>query len=176
MADPSDRAGSSGRPMVLVLHGPNLNLLGEREPDVYGNLSLAEIDRRIAARAEALGLGVRSVQSNLEGELVTEIQQARTWAAAVVINPAGYSHTSVAIRDAVAAVPIPVVEVHLSNPLAREDFRHADLVGGAVRGVVSGFGWKGDVLALQAVADFLSDGEAAGSTGTGGRSAEDGPT
>jgi 3-dehydroquinate dehydratase-2 len=176
MADRSDRAGSSRRPMVLVLHGPNLNLLGEREPDVYGNLSLAEIDRRIAARAEALGLGVRSVQSNLEGELVTEIQQARTWAAAVVINPAGYSHTSVAIRDAVAAVSIPVVEVHLSNPLAREDFRHADLVGGVARGVVSGFGWKGYVLALQAVADFLSDGEAAGSSGSDGRSAEDGQT
>jgi 3-dehydroquinate dehydratase-2 len=143
-------------PIVLILHGPNLNLLGEREPHVYGDLSLAEIDRRVAARAQELGLRVRSVQSNLEGELVGAIQEARTWARAVVINPGGYSHTSVAIRDAVAAISIPVVEVHLSNPFAREEFRHTDLVGGTARGVVSGFGWKSYLVALHAVAEMLA--------------------
>jgi 3-dehydroquinate dehydratase-2 len=148
---------------VLVLHGPNLNLLGEREPEIYGTVSLAEVDRRIAERAKELGLGVRCVQSNLEGELVTEIQEARTWAAAVVVNPGGYAHTSVAIRDAVAAVPVPVIEVHLSNPLAREPFRRDDIVGGAARGVISGFGWRSYVLALQAVAELLSEQEDADS-------------
>jgi 3-dehydroquinate dehydratase II len=153
--------GSSGaaRPAVLILHGPNLNLLGERERSVYGDLPLAEIDRRIAARAVELGFDVRSVQSNLEGELVEEIQRARQWARAVVINPGGYAHSSVAIRDAVAAIPIPVVEVHLSNPFAREEFRHTDLVGAVARGVVSGFGWRSYVVALQAVAEMLSRSE-----------------
>jgi 3-dehydroquinate dehydratase-2 len=153
------------RPMVLILHGPNLNLLGEREPHVYGNLPLGEIDRRVAARAEELGLEVRSVQSNLEGELVGEIQGARSWARAVVINPGGYSHTSVAIRDAVVAVSIPIVEVHLSNPFAREAFRHTDLVGGVARGVVSGFGWKSYLVALQAVAEILAvEGDGSGAS------------
>jgi 3-dehydroquinate dehydratase II len=145
---------------VLVLHGPNLNLLGEREPDVYGSLSLAEIDGRIAAHADELGLEVRCRQSNLEGELVTAIQEARTWADGIVMNPAGYSHTSVAIRDAVAAVTIPVVEVHLSNPNAREDFRHTDLVAGACVGVVAGFGWRSYVLALDALRALLGDRQA----------------
>lgn len=137
---------------VLVLHGPNLNLLGEREPEIYGDLTLSEIDRRVEERARELGIEVRSRQSNVEGELITWIQEARTWADAIIINPGGYSHTSVAIRDAIAAVRIPTVEVHLSNPSAREEFRHVDVVAGACRGVVAGFGWRGYLLALEALA------------------------
>lgn len=136
---------------ILLLHGPNLNLLGDREPEVYGHLSLAEVDRRIAARATELGMELRIRQSNLEGELVTEVQQARDWGNGIVINPGGYSHTSVAIRDAVAAVRLPTIEVHLSNPAAREDFRRNDLVGGVCTGVIAGFGWRSYVLALEAL-------------------------
>jgi 3-dehydroquinate dehydratase II len=137
---------------VLVLHGPNLNLLGEREPDIYGDMTLKEIDRRIEERARELGLEVRCRQSNLEGELIVLIQDARSWAGAIVINPGGYSHTSVAIRDAIAAVPIPTIEVHLSNPAAREEFRHADIVATACMGLIAGFGWRSYLMALDAVA------------------------
>jgi 3-dehydroquinate dehydratase-2 len=142
---------------LLVLHGPNLNLLGEREPEIYGALTLQEIDRRIVARGAELGIEVRTQQSNLEGELVTLIQDAREWADGIALNPGGYGHTSVAIRDAVAAVPIPVVEVHLSNPVAREPFRHVDVVGGACAGVVAGFGWRSYLLALDALRDMAED-------------------
>jgi 3-dehydroquinate dehydratase II len=137
---------------ILVLHGPNLNLLGRREPEVYGTLPLEEIDRRVADRGAELGVEVRSAQSNLEGELVTLIQEAEGWADAIVLNPGGYSHTSVAIRDALTAVGIPTIEVHLTNPLSREPFRHTDVVGGACAGVISGFGWRSYLLALEAVA------------------------
>lgn len=136
---------------VVVLHGPNLNLLGDREPEIYGRLTLAQIDDRIAARAAELQMAVRARQSNLEGELVTEIQQAGTWAAGIVINPGGYSHTSVAIRDAVAAVGLPTIEVHLSNPAAREEFRRTDLVAGVCTGTITGLGWRGYLLALEAL-------------------------
>ncbi|MGI8682701.1 MAG: type II 3-dehydroquinate dehydratase [Mycobacteriales bacterium] len=142
---------------ILVLHGPNLNLLGDREPEVYGHLSLAEVDRRIAARAAELGMELRIRQSNIEGELVTELQQARDWGHGIVINPGGYSHTSVAIRDAIAAVRLPAVEVHLSNPAAREDFRRTDLVGGVCTGVIAGFGWRSYVLALEALSSIGVD-------------------
>ena len=138
---------------VLVLHGPNLNLLGEREPEVYGSLTLEEIDARIADRAAELGVTLRTAQSNVEGELVDLIQGARGWADRIVINPGGYSHTSIAIRDAIAAVQIPTIEVHLSNPSAREWFRHTDVVAGACIGVVAGFGWRSYVMALDALAD-----------------------
>lgn len=153
---------------VLVLHGPNLNLLGEREPEVYGDLTLAELDERIAARAEELGLEVRTFQSNVEGELIDAIHDARGWAEALVINPGGYSHTSVAIRDAIAGVGIPAIVVHLSNPVAREDFRRTDLVAGAARGAISGFGWRSYVLALEALA--APDGAAPPRTERGPRS------
>jgi 3-dehydroquinate dehydratase II len=136
---------------VLVLHGPNLNLLGEREPEVYGDLTLEEIDRRVSSRAAELGIEVDFAQSNVEGELVNLLQDARAWADAVVINPGGYSHTSVAIRDAIAAIRIPTIEVHLSNPAAREEFRRTDIVGGACRGVIAGFGWRSYVMALEAL-------------------------
>jgi 3-dehydroquinate dehydratase-2 len=142
---------------VLVLHGPNLNLLGEREPDVYGRLTLQEIEDRVRARADELGIEVRFRQSNVEGELVDAIQAARTWADAIVLNPAGYSHTSVAIRDAVAAVPVATIEVHLSNPSGREEFRRTDLVAGACAGVVAGFGWRSYVIAIEAAATLAED-------------------
>jgi 3-dehydroquinate dehydratase-2 len=140
---------------VLVLHGPNLNLLGQREPEVYGKMTLAEIDRRVADRAAELGIEVRSAQSNAEGALIDQIHGARGWADAILINPGGYSHTSVAIRDAIAGAGVPALEVHLSNPSAREEFRHVDIVAGACRGVVAGFGWRSYLMALEAVPALL---------------------
>jgi 3-dehydroquinate dehydratase-2 len=137
---------------VLVLHGPNLNLLGTREPEIYGDLTLAQIDVFLIARAKELGMEVVTAQSNVEGEIVTLIQDAAGWADAILINPGGYSHTSVAIRDAIAAVDLPTVEVHLSNPAAREEFRHTDIVAGACVGVVSGFGWQSYLLGIEALA------------------------
>ncbi|HEV3475290.1 MAG TPA: type II 3-dehydroquinate dehydratase [Actinomycetota bacterium] len=137
---------------VLVLHGPNLNLLGQREPEIYGNLTLEQIDVFIINRGKEHGIGVVTAQSNVEGELVNLIQDAGGWADAIVINPGGYSHTSVAIRDAIAAVDLPAIEVHLSNPAAREEFRHADVVAGACIGVIAGFGWRSYLLALDALA------------------------
>jgi 3-dehydroquinate dehydratase-2 len=137
---------------LLVLHGPNLNLLGTREPDVYGTITLADIDARVRERATQLGVEVETAQSNGEGELIDLIQGARGTFDAIIINPGGYSHTSVAIRDAIAAVGLPVIEVHLSNPSAREDFRKVDLVAGACRGVVAGFGWRSYVMAVEALA------------------------
>jgi 3-dehydroquinate dehydratase-2 len=138
---------------VLVLHGPNLNLLGTREPEVYGTMTLDDVDARIRERATDLGIEVETAQSNGEGELIDLIQGAPGTYDAIVINPGGYSHTSVAIRDAIASVGLPAIEVHLSNPSAREDFRKVDLVAGACRGVVAGFGWRSYVMALEALAD-----------------------
>jgi 3-dehydroquinate dehydratase-2 len=145
---------------VLVLHGPNLNLLGTREPEVYGDLTLEQIDVFIRQRANELGVEVVTAQSNVEGELVTLIQDAAGWADAIVINPGGYSHTSVAIRDAIAAVALPTVEVHLSNPGAREEFRHTDIVAGACTGVVSGFGWRSYLLGIEAIVGDAEHGDA----------------
>ena len=142
---------------VLVLHGPNLNLLGTREPEVYGSLTLEQIDVFIVNRANELGVEVVTAQSNVEGELVSLIQDAAGWADAILINPGGYSHTSVAIRDAIAAVDLPAVEVHLSNPAAREEFRHTDIVAGACTGVVSGFGWRSYLLGLEALSSVEKD-------------------
>lgn len=148
----SEGPEESPRRRFLVLNGPNLNLLGEREPDRYGRMSLDEILARVEKRAAELGVEIRAVQSNVEGDLVEAIQDARRWADGIVINPAGYSHTSVAIRDAIAAIAIPAVEVHLTNPSAREPFRQVDVVAGACVGVVSGFGWRSYVMALEALA------------------------
>ncbi len=146
----------TGSPLrLLVLHGPNLNLLGHREPDIYGSMTLEEIDRRLRERGADLGVEIRTMQSNAEGELIDAVQDARGWADGILINPGGYSHTSVAIRDALSAVALPAVEVHLSNPAAREEFRKVDLVAGACRGVVAGFGWRSYLLALEALADSL---------------------
>jgi 3-dehydroquinate dehydratase-2 len=140
---------------VLVLHGPNLNLLGTREPQVYGALTLAEIDRRLKETGEALSLEVQTFQSNSEGGLIDALQEARTWAKGVVFNPGAYTHTSVALRDAVAAIGIPVVEVHLSNVQAREEFRRVSMIAPVCKGSIAGFGWRSYQLGLQALLGIL---------------------
>jgi 3-dehydroquinate dehydratase-2 len=142
---------------ILVLHGPNLNLLGQREPDVYGRQTLEEIDRRLAAAGQELGLEVRSFQSNSEGGLIDALHAARDWAAGVVFNPGGYTHTSVALRDAISATGLPVIEVHLSNVYARESFRHTSLLAPVCVGKIVGFGWVSYLLGLQALAHILAD-------------------
>ena len=142
---------------TLVLHGPNLNLLGEREPDIYGNLSLAEIDRRIAAIGSKLGFTIRCYQSNSEGALIDALHEARQWANGIIFNPGGYTHTSVALHDAILAIKIPVVEVHLSNPQVREDFRHRSLIAPVCIGTIAGFGWKSYELAIYALQWYLDN-------------------
>jgi 3-dehydroquinate dehydratase-2 len=140
---------------VLVLHGPNLNLLGVREPSMYGDKTLEQINESINEEAAKLGLTVRIVQSNHEGQLVEAIQQAYGWARAIIINPAGYTHTSVVLRDTIQAVRLPTIEVHLSNIAAREEFRHRSVVAPACVGQISGFRWLSYILALHAVKGLL---------------------
>lgn len=135
---------------ILVLHGPNLNLLGTRDPKVYGTTTLAEIDAGLKARAKARGATVRCVQSNLEGKLVELIQKAKGTADAIVINPGGYTHTSVAIRDAIEAIALPTIEVHLSNIHAREPFRHESITAAKCIGQICGFGAQSYFLGLDA--------------------------
>jgi 3-dehydroquinate dehydratase II len=143
----------------LVLHGPNLNLLGEREPEIYGDLSLDEINRQVHDVGDQFQVEVRTQQSNSEGELIDAIQNARIWAAGIILNAGGYTHTSVAIRDAIAAVNIPVVEVHLSNIFAREEFRHHSLIAPVCLGSISGFGVHSYLLALLALVNMTEDPE-----------------
>lgn len=140
---------------ILVLHGPNLNLLGEREPEVYGKLTLAEINSRLAICGQELGVRVRTQQSNHEGALIDALQDARTWARGVVFNPGGYSHTSVALRDAIASIRLPVIEVHLSNVDAREDFRRVSILSPVCRGKIAGFGWQSYVLGVRGLVDII---------------------
>lgn len=142
-------AGSSG-PRVLVLHGPNLNLLGTRDPLIYGSTTLAEIDAELVARARARGATVDIAQSNHEGALIDAIHAARATHDAIVINPGGYTHTSVALRDAIDAVGLPAIEVHLTNIHARESFRRESLVAARCVGQISGFGAQSYYLGLDA--------------------------
>jgi 3-dehydroquinate dehydratase-2 len=140
---------------ILVVHGPNLNLLGTREPEVYGHDTLADIDARLVALGAGLGWAVESFQSNGEGDLVTRIQEARGRNAGILINPGAYTHTSVAIRDAIAAVALPTVECHLSNIHKREEFRHRSLIVGVAVGQVMGFGAESYALGLRALVSVL---------------------
>lgn len=142
---------------ILVLHGPNLNLLGEREPEIYGSQSLNELDSWLHNMCDELGIKLRTQQSNHEGELIDAIQEARKWADGIVFNPGGYTHTSVALRDAIAGIEIPVIEVHLSNVDSRESFRRKSLISPVCLGKISGFGWRSYSLALLGIRDFVSD-------------------
>ncbi len=138
----------------LVLHGPNLNLLGMREPSVYGSLTLDEINTRLLAWSRAHQIELKIVQSNHEGALIDAVQDAASWADGIVINAGGYTHSSVAIRDAIAAVKVPTIEVHLSNIYAREPFRHGSLLAPVCRGQICGLGWIGYRLALEALMEI----------------------
>ena len=135
---------------ILVIHGPNLNLLGEREVEVYGKVTLDEINKGLEDRAKSLGVEVEAFQSNHEGEIIEAIQNARKGYDSLIINPAAFTHYSIAIRDALAPLPIPIIEVHLSNIYSREPFRHKSVVAGVATGQISGFGPDSYSLALDA--------------------------
>ena len=141
---------------ILILHGPNLNLLGERELGIYGETTLEDINRALFKLGDKLGLDATAKQSNSEGILIDYLQDSRKWASGVLFNPGGYTHTSVALRDAVAAIKIPVIEVHLSNTQAREEFRHKSLIAPVCKGSIAGFGEDSYKLGLYALAMILS--------------------
>ncbi len=141
---------------ILLLHGPNLNLLGTRQPEVYGKTTMADIDRLATDYAARYNVEVRAAQSNHEGGLIDLLQDARTWAAGVVINAGAYTHTSYAIRDCISSIALPVVEVHLSNIHAREAFRHDSLIAPVCVGQIAGFGWRSYLLGVEALLGHLS--------------------
>ena len=143
---------------ILILNGPNLNMLGVREPAIYGSDTLGDIEERCHAHAKGLSLDVDFRQTNNEGELVTWIQECRTTHQGVIINAAAFTHTSVAILDALSLLDTPIIEVHLSNIFARESFRHHSYVSPVAAGVICGFGWRGYTLALDAIKDILDKG------------------
>lgn len=141
---------------VLVLHGPNLNLLGRREPEIYGSMTLSDIDAVLNEQAAKHDITLRIVQSNHEGVLIDAIHAAIDWADGILINAGAFTHTSIALRDALAVVNLPTVEVHLSNIYAREAFRHRSLIAPVCVGQISGFGWRSYLLGLTALVDVLS--------------------
>jgi 3-dehydroquinate dehydratase-2 len=142
-------------PTILVLNGPNLNMLGLRQPEIYGRESLKDIEKACSEKARALGLALDFRQSNLEGELITWAQEARGTKAGIVINPAGYGHTSIALLDALLVTELPVIEVHLSNIHRREPFRHHTYTSQAATGVICGLGAQGYLMALEAMANLI---------------------
>jgi len=148
-------ATDSRNQIVWVIHGPNLNTLGEREPEVYGRTTLADIDTGLKERGDKLGLSVETFQSNHEGEIVGKIQDIAGSAQGVIINPAAYTHTSIAIRDALLLLDTPIIEIHLSNIYKREPFRHTSMVADIATGQISGFGVDGYRMALEALARML---------------------
>jgi 3-dehydroquinate dehydratase II len=144
---------------ILVLHGPNLNLLGTREPQIYGSLTLADINAKLVELAGEQHAELVCTQSNHEGGLVDALHDARMWADGVVFNPGAYTHTSIALRDAISAIGIPVIEVHLSNVYAREEFRHVSMISAVCKGKITGLGWRSYSLGLRALLEMLSDKE-----------------
>ncbi len=142
---------------IHILNGPNLNLLGSREPAIYGKTTLAQVEKACAARAKEAGFTTLFAQTNIEGELVEMIQAARKTSSAVIVNAAAYTHTSVAVLDALKMLDVPVIEVHLSNPARREDFRHTSYVAMGASGTIAGFGLNSYLLAIDAVAAILRD-------------------
>jgi 3-dehydroquinate dehydratase II len=142
---------------ILVLNGPNLNLLGEREPDLYGHETLADIMVMVQEYANGRGADIRAAQSNSEGALIDALHDSREWASGVVFNPGGYTHTSVALRDAISSIALPVVEAHLSNVYAREPFRHTSLLSGVCLGTVAGFGKHSYIVALEGLLRHLGN-------------------
>ena len=141
----------------LVLHGPNLNLLGTREPEIYGSMTLGDINTKLIELGKQSGAELKCFQSNHEGALIDALQDARMWADGVVFNPGGYTHTSIALRDAVIACGIPVVEVHISNVYAREEFRLSSMISAVCVGKIVGFGWRSYELGLRAIISTIQD-------------------